>query len=270
LRDPPHNSPAIHRSIHARVSIAGFTLVELLVCLAIVAVLTAIILPALARARESAREVVCQSNLHHLMQGFIAFSEDHDDQLPGGYWDLRYQTDPNPEHWDWLRGNWSQWTTAPAGGTLFRYINRQPGIYRCPSLDNAGPAATAVIGPGAQSNGQYDYVSMLDFTGARITNVKLTSQLNLPGGAASFLATPVIVEGDPALLNGFQLKSWHAGSDAIAHTHRGGGFYASIDASVHWINEPPGGCANWQSQCPSKAWANLSPYPFYWGQWNRQ
>jgi prepilin-type N-terminal cleavage/methylation domain-containing protein len=269
-RVPSGESPNFDFARARGIERTAFTLIELLVCLAIVAVLLSLILPAIASSRESARQAICQNNLRQLMAGFLAFAQDHEEQLPGGYWDLKYPTDPNSDHWDWLRGNASQWTSAPAGGTLFRYTSRQPQIYRCPSLDANGPSPSAVVGPGAGSNGQYDYVSVLDFTGARLSNIRPRSQLIYPDGTSHYLPTPIIVEGDPALLNGFQLKSWHAGSDSFSHTHHGGAYYASIDASVSWLDEPTGGCANWLALAPSGSWTSLGPFPFYWGQWNRE
>ena len=248
----------------------AFTLIELLAAIAIIVILMAILLPMARAARESSREVVCQGNLRQLMQAFSAFAMDHEDQLPGGYWDLRYRTDPNSSHWDWLRGNALQWTSAPAGGTLYGYTQHNPAIYRCPSLDIDAPAAGALVGPGAGSNGQYDYVSILDFTGARVGNIKPTSQLTFPDGHVEYVPTPVIVQGDPRQLNGYEMKSWHSQIDPIAHLHHGGGYYASIDGSVQWINEPAGGCWIWQSQAPSGNWVSFGPYPFYWGQWNQQ
>ena len=60
----------------------GFTLIELLVVVAIIALLIAILLPSLARARESAKLTVCQTRLRSWAQGFNLYAHLNNDTLP--------------------------------------------------------------------------------------------------------------------------------------------------------------------------------------------
>jgi prepilin-type N-terminal cleavage/methylation domain-containing protein/prepilin-type processing-associated H-X9-DG protein len=73
----------------------AFTLIELLVAIAIVALLAAMLLPVLTRARESARKSVCQSNLRQIGVAFSLYANDHDGFYP-------CNGDPNL----WMGRNW--------------------------------------------------------------------------------------------------------------------------------------------------------------------
>lgn len=63
----------------------GFTLIELLVVIAIIAILAAMLLPVLSRAREQARRAVCASNLKQIGIAIMLYANDHNEYAPNGW-----------------------------------------------------------------------------------------------------------------------------------------------------------------------------------------
>lgn len=67
----------------------GFTLIELLVVIAIIALLMAVVIPALGRAKEYALRVICRSNIRQQCLGVVLYADDNDTRVPTtatGYW----------------------------------------------------------------------------------------------------------------------------------------------------------------------------------------
>lgn len=62
---------------------AGFTLLELLVVISIIAVLISVLVPALGGARDEAKQVVCATHQQQLLKAFMFYADDNDSRLPG-------------------------------------------------------------------------------------------------------------------------------------------------------------------------------------------
>jgi len=72
----------------------GFTLIELLVVVAIIAILAAMLLPALSKAREKARQAVCMGNLKQISTGLAMYMDDNDGYFPAAYYHIDSQKLP--------------------------------------------------------------------------------------------------------------------------------------------------------------------------------
>ena len=95
----------------------AFTLLELLVVVAIIALLLAILLPSLSAAQEAGRSTVCATQLNQLFHGSYTYSEDNEDRLPYYAW-----MSGRPKEMEW-------WPTQIARGMEAF----EPQIYSCPS-----------------------------------------------------------------------------------------------------------------------------------------
>ena len=110
----------------------AFTLVELLVVIGIVALLLAILLPVLNRARESARSTVCLSNLRQIGTAMVMYCNQNRGKLPRQSPRYAPAIPGSPE--DWL--HWQK-DRALNDSSIAKYMRqRRPESFRCPSDTN--------------------------------------------------------------------------------------------------------------------------------------
>lgn len=113
----------------------GFTLIEILVVVAIIALLIAVLLPSLAQARESGRRTVCLHDLKMLGMAWCVYAQSHRDHMVTGY-----ATSPPPGPLGWVKYIGTSPASQPIQtqldairhGALFKYTP-VVDVYRCPS-----------------------------------------------------------------------------------------------------------------------------------------
>ena len=98
----------------------GFTLVELLVVISIIAVLMAILMPVLRRVKGQAKQVMCANNMHQIGVAASLYSQAWDNYIPRGEYDA--------EHTTWFMLFLPYLSVKPIDGDY-----RNVKIYRCPS-----------------------------------------------------------------------------------------------------------------------------------------
>jgi prepilin-type N-terminal cleavage/methylation domain-containing protein len=117
----------------------GFTLIELLVVIAIIAILAAIIIPALSKAREGGMAAVCKGNMRGYSLALPMYLQDNDDRFPDP-WALYFSqsnTYPdengNPQN-RWCNGEMDLTQFPQRGGPFFKSYLTNAKAYICPTF----------------------------------------------------------------------------------------------------------------------------------------
>jgi len=179
----------------------GFTLIELLVVIAIIAILSAILFPVFARAREKARQTTCLSNMKQVGFAFFMYADDYDETFQSAY----------------------QWKSK-----LDPYVNNRE-LFKCPSR----PDLPWFYGHG-YNIGCPAFMPTCDpvvagFDGKRQSEIENPSDKILTVEWDRCLAGPPI--GPTGLYRGDALCFW-----AVCRIHNGGSNILFGDGHVKWMN----------------------------------
>ena len=117
----------------------GFTLIELLVVIAVIALLMALLMPSLRRARNQARALVCQANLKQWGTTMAIYAENNDGKIP-----------PEGALW-FLRGSYLR-NDEPNEPPVYHKVSTK-GIALCPMAVKAGVEPFTIMNPSWRING---------------------------------------------------------------------------------------------------------------------
>ena len=149
---------------------AGFTLIELLVVIAIIAILAAMLLPVLSKAKQRAWTANCLSNLHQTGLGMKMFADENGDLYPesGGdiYWNA---TDATTQKQSWMQ-------------QIFQYVG-STNVFNCPGNVQLPPAY----------QGPYNY-----FNGCNAAFIAAGNQFASVNGSKLKFPTAFVLGGDTA------------------------------------------------------------------------
>ncbi len=156
----------------------GFTLIELLVVIAIIALLMAILIPSLQRAREQGARAACLSNVRQLTLAWLLYAEDNDGKIVNG---STYFSRPGEPAWIgalWqVEGTEQELREHLKDGVLYRYC-KDVDIYKCPTGIRGEVLTYAIVD--AMNGAQYNDGSPR-IPGTEGLTIKLLARIARPG-----------------------------------------------------------------------------------------
>lgn len=196
----------------------AFTLIELLVVIAIIAILAALLLPALSQAKESARRTACASNLRQLALAVRMYADDSEDRLPG-VWESSVGSgnDSGANGWMFFMSFGAPTRFDPSRGSLYRYAEN-PNVFQCPS-------------DRASSGDSYAMNALLSKATATVGFHEGISESALTAPSSTFL---FLEEAAPQSVNGDSTNdSYHdPRNDRVTSRHRLAANFAFCDGHV--------------------------------------